>query len=140
MAIWIDIDSNSGVPIFQQLIEQVKRAIATGMLRPDEQLPTVRELAEEQNVHPNTIAKAYQNLKMMNLVYTRPGVGGGIFVSRGAEVSARSAELERYQDEIRRTVRDGYNLGLQRDELVERFGGEVEQVYDSRPVPLVNRE
>jgi GntR family transcriptional regulator len=140
MAIWIDIEANSGVPIFQQVVDQVKRAIATGMLQPDEQLPAVRELAEEQNVHPNTIAKAYQNLKLIGLVYTRPGVGGGIFVSKGVEHSARSAELTRYQEQIRKTVHDGYNLGLQKTELVDRFADEVNQVYTSRPIPVINRE
>ncbi len=135
MAIWIDIDAKSGVPIFKQIVDQVKRAVATGMLRPDEQLPTVRELAEEHSINPNTIAKAYDKLKDAGLVYSRPGVGGGIFVAKGAQANARGVELERFQEDLRRTVKDGYNLGLAQSELNQRFQREVSEWYTTHPLP-----
>ncbi len=140
MAIWVDIDAKTGVPIFQQVVEQVKRAIATGMLKPGEQLPTVRELAEEHSINPNTIAKAYQNLKLLGLVTSRPGVGGGIFVAENAESSARDTELKRYQEELRKTVRTGYNLGLDKDELDSRFHRELNEWYDEHPPPNVDEK
>src|SRR5690242_2590069 len=107
MAIWFDIDAKNGAPLFKQIIDQVKRAVATGMLKPDEQLPTVRELAEEHSINPNTIAKAYQLLEAMGLVYTRPGVRGGTFIAPGVEAGVREVELERYQDDLRKVVREG---------------------------------
>ncbi|MEI6046745.1 MAG: GntR family transcriptional regulator [Chloroflexota bacterium] len=135
MAIWFDIDAKSGVPIFKQIIEQVKRAIATGMLKPDEQLPTVRELAEEHSVNPNTIAKAYQNLEVMGLVYTRPGVRGGTFIAREVVASVRAVELERFQEEVRKVVRSGYNLGLEQADLHGRFQRELDEWYSNHPLP-----
>lgn len=135
MAIWFDIDANSGAPIFKQIIDQVKRAIASGMVKPDEQLPTVRELAEEHSINPNTIAKAYHDLKTMGLVYTRPGVNGGIFIAQGVVAGVREVELERYQDDLRKTVREGYNLGLEETDLDNRFQRELTAWYSTHPLP-----
>jgi GntR family transcriptional regulator len=133
MAIWFDIDPKNGAPIFKQVIEQVKRAVATGMLKPDERLPTVRELAEEHSINPNTIAKAYQNLELLGLVYTRPGVRGGTFIAQFNEDILREAELTRYQEELQRLVREGYNLRLEAPELTLRFQSEVEAWYTTHP-------
>ncbi len=135
MAIWFDIDPKSGTPIFKQVIEQVKRAIATGMLLPDEQLPTVRELAEEHSLNPNTIAKAYQNLELLGVVYTRPGPRGGTFVAGEAAAGVREEELQRYQEEIRRLVRYGHSLGLDRGELDRRFQQALGHWYKEHPLP-----
>jgi GntR family transcriptional regulator len=134
MAIWFDVDPKNGIPIFKQVVEQVKRAIATGMLKTDEQLPTVRELAEEHSINPNTIGKAYQLLEGMGLVYTRPGVRGGTFVARGVEAGVRELELERFQESLRKVVREGYNLGLTHQELEQRFQLETTAWYEAHPL------
>ncbi len=134
MALWFDVDPKNGVPIFKQIVEQVRRAVATGMLKTDEKLPTVRELAEEHSINPNTIAKAYQILEGAGLVYTRPGVRGGTFIARGAEVGVRELELERYQMQLRNVVREGYNLGLAQAELEGRFAGELTAWYAAHPL------
>lgn len=140
MAIWFDIDPNSGAPIFKQIIDQVKRAIASGMLKPDEQLPTVRELAEEHSINPNTIAKAYQNLEAMKLVYTRPGVRGGTFIAKNVKTGVLEDEmLERFEEDLRKLVRDGYNLGLDAEDLKRRLLREVDQWYIAHPLPAPAR-
>src|SRR2546428_9044943 len=72
---------SSGVPIYLQLMEQVKHAIETGALRPGEQLPGIRPLAEELVINPNTVAKAYRELQHEGLIELRHGAGA--FVSRG---------------------------------------------------------
>ena len=135
MAIWFDIDIKSGTPIFKQIIDQVKRAIATGMLLADEQLPTVRELAEEHSLNPNTIGKAYQNLEMLGVVYTRPGPRGGTFVAGEAAAGVREEELTRYQEEVRKVVRYGRSLGLERAELDRRFQQELQDGYAAQTLP-----
>ena len=71
----------SGVPIYLQLMEQVKHAIETGALRPGEQLPGIRPLAEELVVNPNTVAKAYRELEHDGVIELRQGAGA--FVSAG---------------------------------------------------------
>jgi GntR family transcriptional regulator len=70
---------SSGVPIYLQLMEQVKHAIETGALRPGEQLPGIRPLAEELVINPNTVAKAYRELEHEGVIELRHGAGA--FVS-----------------------------------------------------------
>src|SRR5215813_6558029 len=65
----------SGVPIYLQLMEQVKHAIETGALRPGEQLPGMRSLAEELVINPNTVAKAYRELQHEGVIELRHGAG-----------------------------------------------------------------
>src|SRR5690349_24844384 len=71
-----------GVPIYVQLMEQVKHAIETGAIRPGEQLPGIRPLAEELVINPNTVAKAYRELQHEGVIELRHGAGA--FVSRKA--------------------------------------------------------
>ena len=71
----------SGVPIYLQLMEQVKHGIETGALRPGEQLPAIRPLAEELVVNPNTVAKAYREMEHAGLIELRHGAGA--FVAGG---------------------------------------------------------
>ena len=70
---------SSGVPIYLQLMEQVKHSIETGALRPGEQLPGIRPLAEELVINPNTVAKAYRELEHEGIIELRHGAGA--FVS-----------------------------------------------------------
>src|SRR6476661_6493713 len=73
---------SSGVPIYLQLMEQVKHAIETGALRPGDQLPGMRPLAEELVINPNTVAKAYRELEREGVIELRHGAGA--FVSANA--------------------------------------------------------
>jgi GntR family transcriptional regulator len=73
---------SSGVPIYLQLMEQVKHAIETGALRPGDQLPGIRPLAEELVINPNTVAKVYRELEHEGVIELRHGAGA--FVSRNA--------------------------------------------------------
>src|SRR5215204_5136639 len=73
---------SSGVPIYLQLMEQVKHNIETGALRPGEQLPGIRPLAEELVINPNTVAKAYRELEHEGVIDLRQGAGA--FVSENA--------------------------------------------------------
>jgi GntR family transcriptional regulator len=74
---------SSGVPIYLQLMEQVKHAIETGALRPGEQLPGIRPLAEELVINPNTVAKAYRELEHEGVIELRHGAGA--FVSANVQ-------------------------------------------------------
>jgi GntR family transcriptional regulator len=115
----------SGVPIYLQLMEQVKHAIETGALRPGEQLPGIRPLAEELVVNPNTVAKAYRELEHHGVIELRQGAGA--FVSAGtpamrtntmraaqaivAGALAKLRERGLSEEEIRRLV-DAHLAGL----------------------------
>lgn len=91
------IDPKSGVPIYRQIILQVELAIADGRLSVGDQLPTVRSLAVDLQVNPNTVAKAYTNLELRGIVTTQQGTG--TFIS-DQEVTMDEVERERILAEI----------------------------------------
>ncbi len=76
------IDKFGRTPIYEQVIEQVERLIASGALKPDDQLPSVRALSQKLSVNPNTLQKAYTELERRGISYSVPG--NGRFVSRDA--------------------------------------------------------
>src|SRR6201981_2828374 len=88
----------SGVPIYLQLMEQVKHAIETGALRPGEQLPGIRPLAEELVVNPNTVAKAYRELEHEGVIELRQGAGA--FVAEHAASKKDADKLRAAQTTI----------------------------------------
>ena len=78
MPIQIHIDVKSGVPFYRQIIDQVKAAIATGTIAAGDRLPTVRQLAVDLSINPNTVSRAYTELELTGLVETQ--MGSGTFV------------------------------------------------------------
>jgi GntR family transcriptional regulator len=82
MAILLRPNPSSGVPIYLQLMEQVKHAIETGAVRAGEQLPGIRPLAEELVINPNTVAKAYRELEHEGVIELRHGAGAFITGAR----------------------------------------------------------
>src|SRR3984957_680618 len=78
----------SGVPIYLQLMEQVKHAVETGALRAGEQLPGIRPLSEELVINPNTVAKAYRELEHEGIIELRQGAGAFVTANAGANARA----------------------------------------------------
>ncbi len=112
---WFNVDPASGIPIYLQIVYQVKRATATGLLREGDQMPSVRELAVELTVNPNTIAKAYQELERAGLIRTVRGVG--TFVA-GKEVKIiREERIKILLSAIDRVLVDAHHLGFSREEV-----------------------
>src|SRR6516162_8450252 len=89
--ITFNLNSKSGVPIYKQIQDQIRYGVASGLLTPGEQLPTVRALAVELSVNPNTVIKAYSELEREGLLNTEQG--SGTFVS--ADASAPVVEEDR---------------------------------------------
>lgn len=75
----IHIDNKDGLPIYQQIVQQIKYFIACGRLQPHEELPGVRALAEQLLINPNTVARAYRDLETIGLIYKKHGLG--VYVS-----------------------------------------------------------
>jgi len=84
------IDPKSGVPYYRQIIDQVQFAVADGRLACGDRLPTVRQLAVDLKINPNTVARAYQELEIKGVVSTQMGTGTFI-----GEVKVEISELER---------------------------------------------
>lgn len=127
MALLLDVDPRSGVPIYIQLIDGVRHAVEIGSLGSGDRLPTVRALAGELNVAPNTVVKAYNELQREGLIESRPGVG--TVVAGGVGEKARERGIEALYERLGVVVRDAVGLGLTEDDLWECFDREFERVH-----------
>jgi GntR family transcriptional regulator len=113
-----------GVPIYLQLMEQVKHAIETGALRPGEQLPGIRPLAEELVINPNTVAKAYRELEHEGVIELRHGAGA--FVSGQAAKGKKVADaLRTAQPIVAAAVERLRDRGLSDEEIRRLFEAEL---------------
>jgi len=104
----LNLDLQSRIPIFEQIKAGLARLIYLGVLAPDEQLPTVRTLAEQLGINPNTVQKAYQQLEAAGLIY--PVVGRGSFVRPGNTV--QKEQHERIQAGLRRLAGEARDAGF----------------------------
>jgi GntR family transcriptional regulator len=86
------LDPKSGVPIYRQIQDQIRYGIASGKLRPGEQLPTVRALAVELSVNPNTVIKAYTEMERLGILTTEQGSGTFIAPQPSLTLSARERQ------------------------------------------------
>jgi GntR family transcriptional regulator len=111
------VNPSSGVPIYLQIETQVKNAIAAGALKPDQALPSVRKLAAELGINPNTAARAYQNLERDRVITTVPG--GGTFVGVGQPRFLKSERIRRMQPYARQIAVEGTQLGLNETEILD---------------------
>ena len=113
---YITADPKSSVPLNDQIKEQIRLAVATGVLRPGEQLPTVREIAGRLRVNPNTMARAYRELQMEGLLTARQG--SGTFVSENAKIMGEQEGLRLVTDRLRKASGLAADLGLGQKEFV----------------------
>ena len=113
----------SGVPIYLQLMEQVKHAIETGALRAGEQLPGIRPLAEELVINANTVAKAYRELEHEGVIELRHGAGA--FVSANGRPKKATEKLRAGQTVVSDAVRRLRERGVTDDEIRRLFEAEL---------------
>jgi GntR family transcriptional regulator len=114
---------SSGVPIYLQLMEQVKHAVETGALRPGEQLPGIRPLAEQLVINPNTVAKAYRELEHEGIIELRHGAGA--FVSANARPKKLTDKLRAAQDIVSSAVERLHARGVTDEEIRRLFEAEL---------------
>lgn len=119
------ISTTAGVPLYQQLTEQICSGIARGRLRADERLPSVRELSQTLVVNPNTVARAYTELERDGTLYTRPGLG--VFVSAARPALPKKVRRERLLRAIDQFLVEAVHIGCQRDEVFELVDERVKQ-------------
>ena len=116
MPAYFSVDPHGGAPLYQQLTEQIKRAIAVGALAPGERLPTVKALAHELKLNPNTVARVYRELEREGIIAT--ATGRGSFVSQnGALGDARRVALDVAMRGLGEAVREARSLGLTHEEV-----------------------
>jgi GntR family transcriptional regulator len=115
--------SASGVPIYLQLMEQVKHGITTGALKHGEQLPGIRRVAEDLVINPNTVAKAYRELEHEGVIELRHGAGA--FIAEPKAGRRQIAASERALPVVQDAVRALEKIGLNEEEMRRLFEGEL---------------
>jgi GntR family transcriptional regulator len=111
------ISPATGIPIYQQLTEQICARIARGQLKPDQRLPSVRELSQLLVVNPNTVARAYTELEREGVLYTRPGMG--VFVAAARQPQSKKLRREKLAGPLDRLLVSAVHLGYSAEEFLE---------------------
>lgn len=119
-------NASSGVPIYLQLMEQVRHAIETGALRPGDQLPGIRPLAEELVINPNTVAKAYRELEHDGVIELRHGAGA--FVTGAAREKKLTERLRAGQTIVGAAIDKLRSRGVTEAEIRRLFEAELTRV------------
>lgn len=110
------LDAASGVPFYRQIIQQIEHAILARKLAPGDRLPTIRALAIELKINPNTIARAYGELEIKGIVVTQ--VGSGTYVSDRPIDSTHAELLSKIEERVARFMRDMEALGMDREHMI----------------------
>ena len=113
------INNASAREVYQKIIDQIKRDIALGRLIEDEKLPTVRQLAAQLALNPNTIAKAYRQLEQEGIITTRPGTGA--FVANISTNLSRTVRKKLLCDDLERVIVDAIHMQVESDTLARWF-------------------
>lgn len=111
------LDASSGVPFYRQIIQQIEHAILARKLEPGDRLPTIRALAVELKINPNTIARAYGELEIRGVVVTQ--VGSGTYISDRRPDPEDEERSRRLVALVARFIRDAEALGADRDEVLD---------------------
>jgi GntR family transcriptional regulator len=130
----MQIDPSNHVPIYLQIAKGIREAVAAGIYRPDEGLPSLRALAMEIQVNPNTVQRAYDELEREGLIYSQRGKG--LFVSKQAVNSAQSRAEDGVRQAFDEGIRAGQAAGMTVKQVREIFQAAIESIsYDRSKRP-----
>jgi GntR family transcriptional regulator len=135
--VFVNIDPANGLPIFRQIVQQVKTAVAVGRLTPEDPLPSVRQLATDLRVNPNTVARAYLDLEIEGVIYKRQG--HGTFVSGQGAGMPKRERLKAAGQHLEKALIEGVHLGLDEDEMREAFDAALEKIMAARKGETVGK-
>ncbi len=125
----LEIDLKSRLPIYEQLVEGFKRLIMEEVIKTDEKLPSVRSLARELTINPNTIQKAYRALEQEGYIYTVQGRGN---FARQIEKKDQQKKLKELQGELKKVLTEAIYLGMEKKQIIELIEELEEQVGGER--------
>jgi len=126
----LHINFRSGMPIYLQLVDQIKAAAASGALRPGEALPSIRPLAEELRVNRNTVAKAYTELESLGVIQTLPG--RGCFLNENHSALRKEVRRKLLIEEIDQAIVQAHHLQVPRHEFLELIHERMHALDDKR--------
>jgi len=119
------VDTASSLPIYRQLVQQAREAIARGDLQPEDRLPSVRQLSQELVINPNTVARAYMELEREGILVSRSG--RGIFVARPATELTKGARERRLEKLVDRLLTEAVHLSFAPDEVVRLVARRIKE-------------
>lgn len=111
-----DLDLRSRLPIYEQLVEKLKELIISEVLKTDEKLPSVRTLASQLTINPNTIQKAYRELERQGYIYSIPGKGS--FVAKVAQ-NENAEKISKLKEELIKILSEAMYLGMKEEEIMK---------------------
>jgi GntR family transcriptional regulator len=123
----LHISTASRAPIYQQLAQQIREAIARGELQPEANLPSVRQLSRELVVNPNTVARAYTELEREGLLVSRPG--RGIYVAQPRNDLTRTARDRRLTEPLDRWLTEAVHLGYSAEEVLKLVAKRIREFH-----------
>jgi GntR family transcriptional regulator len=124
------VNAALGLPIYLQIESQVKHAVAAGALKPGSALPSVRKLAGELRINPNTVARAYQNLERDGLIRTVPG--GGTYVADNVPGLLKAEKVKRLRPLAMQVAVEGTHLRLSHQEIVGLVQGALDELGEGK--------
>ena len=119
------VNPYTGIPLYVQIAEQIRKAVITGLIKEGEQLPPVRRLAVELLINPNTIVRAYQELEREGIITTRKG--SGTFIAPAAKKLKKGQKEEGLKRKIRELLAEAQFLEIDKDDLKKMFLLELEE-------------
>jgi GntR family transcriptional regulator len=128
----LSIEPNNGIPIYEQLIRQVKFAVAEGVVVPGQLVPSVRELAKSLAINPNTVQRAYLELQSEEVIETRRG--RGMAVCTGAKRRCVSDRQLLLGERLSAVIDEAIRSGLEPDRLREMFDKAIKQALRTEGV------
>lgn len=120
---FFDINTQNGVPVYEQVFRQVAFAVASGGINSGELVPSVRNMAKELAINPNTVARAYRQLQDDGIVETLRG--SGLVVTRSAKAKCKSLRARVFKAQIASLVADAQRSQLSNDEIRKLFESEI---------------
>ncbi|MEN6372880.1 MAG: GntR family transcriptional regulator [Armatimonadota bacterium] len=124
----LKVDTTRSTPIYAQIVEQIKRAIASGVLKAGDPLPSLRETAVGLRVNPLTVDKAYKQLEREELIETRHGLGS--FIAASSRIIADGFRKQVLQQSIDNLLTDAQHLGISCEELKEMLDDRAKVLKD----------
>ena len=122
---FIVLSQSNPDPMYKQVTDQVKDAIASGDLKPNDKLPSIRQLARSLKISMITIKRAYLDLESEGYILTRAGMGS--FVAEIDRQNLRDQKLQEFRDELTRIIRTGRKFGITRDDIEQIVQGIEEE-------------
>lgn len=127
----IEVDFESGVPIYMQLVDRIKQMVVSGQLQPGEQLPTMRQLAADLRINYNTVGRAYTILDQEGVISTQQGRGTFI-TSRLDEDQIQRLRMEKLDSMTGQMLQEAFALGYDQQEIEAVFQKQLRKVASDR--------